>query len=138
MVYDRPPAPLPDWLAALLTAPPAANPPPECRSAPPDQVRDLDSYTATALSREIERVRAAVEGGRNHALNKAAFHLGQLIAAGALPEDLARAELHDAASVHFGVGTPPFTAAYARSVIAAGIAAGKRKPRPLATRGAAA
>ena len=63
----------------------------------------------------VERVRAAAEGGRNHALNKAAFHLGQLIAAGALPEDLARAELYDAASVHFGVGDPPFTPDYARS-----------------------
>ncbi|HUK67904.1 MAG TPA: hypothetical protein VLW50_03955 [Streptosporangiaceae bacterium] len=41
----------------------------------------------------MERVRLAAVGGRNHALNKAAFHLGQLIAAGALPEDLARAEL---------------------------------------------
>ena len=138
VVYDRPPAPLPDWLAALLTAPPAAHPRPECRPADPDQVRDLDRYTATALRQESERVRAAAEGGRNHALNKAAFHLGQLIAAGALPEDLARAGLYDAASVHFGAGSPPFTPSYARSVIGAGIAAGKRKPRPLATPGAAA
>ena len=121
----------------LLTAP-ATNPSSESRSASPDQIRDLDRFTATALRRETDHVRAAVEGGRNHTLNKAAYQLGQLIAAGALPEDLARAELHDAASVHFGVGTPPFTAEYARSVIAAGIAAGKRKPRPLATLGAAA
>src|SRR5271157_1003567 len=112
-------APLPDWLAALLAAPPAANPRPECRSAGPDQVHDLDRYTATALRQETERVRAAAEGGRNHALNKAAFHLGQLIAAGALPEDLARAELSDAASVHFGVGSPPFTPGYAHGVIGA-------------------
>ncbi len=138
VVYDRPPAPLPEWLCALLSAAQADNPPAECRSAAADQVRDLDRYTATALRREIERVRAAVEGGRNHALNKAAFHLGQLIAAGILPEDLARVELYDAASVHFGVGTPPFTPGYARSVIGAGIAAGKRKPRQLATLGAAA
>ena len=137
VVYDRPPAPLPGWLAALLTAP-AANPSPESRSASLDQVRDLDRFTATALRRETDLVRAAVEGGRNHALNKAAYQLGQLIAAGALPEDLARADLHDAASVHFGVGEPPFTADYARSVINAGITAGKRKPRPLATRRAAA
>jgi hypothetical protein len=138
VLYDRPPAPLPDWLAALLTAPAGENPPAECRSAAAGQVRDLGTWTATALSQEIERVRAVAEGGRNHALNKAAFHLGQLIAAGVLPEDLARAELHHAASVHFGVGTPPFTADYARDVISAGIAAGKRKPRPLATLGAAA
>lgn len=138
VVYDRPPAPLPQWLTVLLTAPRAGNPPAECRSAPLGQLRDLDNYRATALSQEIERVRAAAEGGRNHALNKAAFHLGQLIAAGVLPEDLARAELYDAASVHVGIGTPPFTAEYARDVIAAGITAGKRKPRPLGTLGAAA
>ncbi len=135
---DRAPAPLPDWLASLLTAPPAGNPLTECRSAAPDQVRDLDRYTATALSRESEQVRAAAEGGRNHALNKAAFHLGQLITAGTLSEDLARAELHDAASVHFGVGDPPFTPDDARATINSAIAAGKRKPRPLTTRRAAA
>jgi hypothetical protein len=122
----------------LLTAPPAGNPPAECRSAAPDQVRDLDRYTATALSQESERVRAAAEGGRNHALNKAAFHLGQLIAAGVLPEDLACAELHDAARVHFGVGDPPFTVADAQATIRSAIAAGKRKPRPLAALRAAA
>jgi len=138
VVYDRPPAPLPGWLAALLAAPRAGHPATECRPAAAGQVRDLGTWTATALSRESERVRAAAVGGRNHALNKAAFHLGQLIAAGVLPEDLARAELYDAASVHVGTGTPPFTAGYARDVIAAGIAAGKRKPRPLATFGAAA
>ena len=87
---------------------------------------------------EASWVRAAVEPGRSHALNKAAFHLGHLIAAGALPEDLACTELYDAASVHFGVGTPPFTPADARATIRSGITAGKRKPRPLATRGAAA
>jgi hypothetical protein len=138
VLYDRSPAPLPDWLAALLTAPAGENLLPECRPAAAGQVRDLPSYAATALRQEIERVRAAAEGGRNHALNKAAFHLGQLIAANVLPEDLAYAELHAAAGVHFGTGTPPFTAGYARGVIAAGIAAGKRKPRPLATLGAAA
>jgi len=138
VVYDRPPARLPDWLAVLLTAPPAGNPRPECRSAAPDQVRDLDRYPATALRRESERVRAAAEGGRNHALNKAAFHLGQIIAAGVLSEALAEAELLDAASVHYGIGIPPFTADYAWGVIRAGITAGKAKPRPLPALGVAA
>jgi hypothetical protein len=137
VVYNRPPAPLPDWLTTLLTAP-ATNPRLECRPAAASQVSDLNRYAATALQSEMDRVRAAVEPGRSHALNKAAFHLGQLIAAGALPEDLACAELYDAASVHFGIGTPPFTPADARATIRSGITAGKRKPRPLATLGAAA
>jgi hypothetical protein len=136
VVYDQPPAPAPDWITALLSAP--ANPALECRSSPAGQVSDLHRYAAMALQSEAERVRAAAEGGRSHALNKAAFHLGQLIAAGVLPEDLARAELYDAASVHFGIGTPPFTPADARATIGSGMTAGKRKPRPLATLGAAA
>lgn len=137
VVYDHPPAPLPGWLAALLTAP-VPDPRLECRPSAAGKVRDLGSYAASALKRECERVRAAAEGGRNHALNKAAFHLGQLVPAGILPEDLASAELYDAASVHFGIGSPAFTPADARATIRAGIAAGKRKPRPLATLGAAA
>jgi hypothetical protein len=138
VINDRPPAPLPSWLATLLTAPAASTPPLGCRSAAAGQVSDLHRYAATALQGEAERVRAAVEPGRNHVLNKAAFHLGQLIPAGILPEDLTSAELYDAASVHFGIGTPPFTPAEARATIKSGIAAGKRKPRPLPTLGAAA
>jgi hypothetical protein len=137
VVYDRPPAMLPGWLADLLT-PPIATPVTGCRSAPAGQVRDLDRYAATALNQEADRVRTAVEGGRNHALNKAAFHLGQLTAAGTLPEDLATAALTDAASVHYGIGDPPFTPAAALATISAGIAAGKARPRPLATGQAAA
>ncbi|HEY0719109.1 MAG TPA: DNA polymerase, partial [Streptosporangiaceae bacterium] len=124
-IHDRPPAPLPDWITALLSAP-ATSPALECRSSPAGQVTDLHRYAATALQSEAERVRAAAEGGRSHALNKAAFHLGQLIAAGVLPEDVARAELYDAASVHFGIGTPPFTPADARATIGSGMTAGKR------------
>jgi len=85
VVYDRPPAPPPDWLAGPLTAP-AANPPLGYHPAGSVQVRDQDSYVATALKRELERVRAAGVCGLNHALNKAAYYLGQLIPAGALPK----------------------------------------------------
>ena len=41
VIYDRTPAPLPDWLTVLLTAP-ADNPPTECRPAAPGQVSDLE------------------------------------------------------------------------------------------------
>jgi hypothetical protein len=135
---DRSPAPLPGWLVTLLTAHRPDTPPIACRSGPAGAVRNLDRYIATALNREVMRVRTAAVGGRNHALNKAAFHLGQLIATGELPEGLAAAELHDAASVHFGIGDPPFTDQSAQATIRSGIAAGKRRPRPLATSGAAA
>ena len=40
-----------------------------------------------ALEQEAQRVVDAPAGTRNHALNRAAFSLGQLVAGGALPED---------------------------------------------------
>ena len=128
LVYDRPPAPLPGWLAALLNT--ASREPPllECRPSHPGQVRDLGSYVRTALYGECERVRTAAIGGRSHALNKAAYNLGGLVAAGALPEDVAERELTVAASVH-ATADPPFTAAEARAVIRGGITAGRQRPR---------
>ena len=130
------PAPLPDWLTGLLTAAPQI-PSLGCRPTGPEQVRDLDSYTATALKRETDRIRATVEGGRNHALNKAAYHLGQLIAAGALPRHWPRGAVRRRERP-FRHGDPPFTPDAARATIRAAIAAGKRKPRQLTTREAAA
>ncbi|HEY1914683.1 MAG TPA: bifunctional DNA primase/polymerase [Streptosporangiaceae bacterium] len=134
---DQAPAVLPDWLAGLLTAAQPPSPPLEGRSARLDQVRDLGSYTRTALKGEMERVRAAAPGGRNQALNKAAYQLGRLVAAAALPGDLAAAELYDAASAHFDAD-PPFTPAEATATITAGLAAGKTRPRPITGEGAAA
>jgi hypothetical protein len=130
VVYDRPPAPLPAWLATLLTARRAGPPAMGGRSSFPGEVRELDSYVRAALQGEVERVCTAEEGGRTHALNKAAYKLGRLIAAGALPEDLAERELFAAASVHFGADRP-VTPAEARASIRGGIAAGKRQPRRL-------
>jgi hypothetical protein len=54
-------------------------------------------YAETALQREAEEVRAAPEGARNHALNKAAFSLGQLVAGGELAEGTVISVLEDAA-----------------------------------------
>jgi hypothetical protein len=130
VVYDRAPAPLPAWLAGLLTAPRPAPASVECRSAAPDQVRELDTYVRAALYAECEAVRGAAEGGRAFALNKAAYHLGQLIAAGVLDDATAERELLTAASVHFDAERP-VAPGEARKVIRGGIASGKRRPRPL-------
>lgn len=133
---DSPPAVLPEWLSGLLSAADDASPPLGCIPADVERVSDLDAYAASALKREIARVRAAMTGGRNHALNKAAYHLGRLIGAGAIPESLAASELYAAASVHFD-SDPPLTPADARATIGAAIAAGKRNPRQLSRRDAA-
>jgi hypothetical protein len=133
---DHPPATLPGWLATLLTTAHPTPPTLAGRPVPPGQVRDLDRYAATALKAEGERVRTAAAGSRNRALNKAAYQLGRLVAAGALPEDLALAELHAAASVH-AAADPSLTPAEAHATITAALAAGQRHPRQIATRSAA-
>jgi hypothetical protein len=130
LAYDREPAPLPAWLATLLRAPSEVAPLMGGRLADLGKVRALNDYVRAALHGECERVRAAEEGGRTWALNKAGYKLGRLIATGALPEDLAEAALLDAAAVHFG-GDRPVTPAEARASVRGGIAAGRRRPREL-------
>jgi hypothetical protein len=53
-------------------------------------------YAEAALAREIDELARAVRPGRNHALNRAAFSLGQLVAGGALPRERVVAELRRA------------------------------------------
>lgn len=129
-----PPAPLPPWLAHLLTAPPAP-----LLSAPSvaGTVADLPAYVQAALKGEAERVTSAVTGGRNHALNKAAYNLGRLAAGGALDAEVAGSVLYEAAAVHFCTGPNAFTPADARATIRSALAAGARNPRTI-TRGNAA
>ncbi|WP_246236394.1 bifunctional DNA primase/polymerase [Actinomadura chibensis] len=127
------PAPLPQWLARLLT--PAPRPAPPLSASPvAGTVADLPAYVQAALKGEAARVTAAVTGGRNHALNKAAYNLGRLTATGALDADLAASVLFEAASVHFCTGPTAFTPADARATIRSALAAGARNPRTI-TRG---
>lgn len=54
-------------------------------------------YAAKALASECENVAAAPEGTRNDALNRAAFSIGQLVAAGHVDHPAAWSALRDAA-----------------------------------------
>lgn len=69
----------PGWLVALLH-------PTRAPSAPQGGIvrRSASAYARRALEAEVGRLSMAAIGGRNHALNAAAFALGQLVAAGAL------------------------------------------------------
>lgn len=131
VTYDRAPAALPGWLAGLLTADRSPSTSIECPSTVSGHVSNLDRYATSALKREVERVTSAVEGGRNHALNKAAYNLGRLVGVGGLDDDTIARELYRAATPHFGIGDPPFTPADAMATIRSAIEAGKRKPRQL-------
>jgi Bifunctional DNA primase/polymerase, N-terminal len=88
----------PAELRALLAPPP----PPAPRPLGPAVAAIGGGYGPAALAAESARVRATPPGGRgrrgrNDALNRAAFKLGQLVHAGVLDEALVRAELLDAA-----------------------------------------
>jgi hypothetical protein len=81
------------------------------------------SYGRAALARERAAVAAAPPGRRNATLNRAAFNLGQLVAAGLLEADQVRAVLLTAA---LEAGNPE---AKARATIESGLRGGAAKPR---------
>ena len=76
----------PDWLVQLARTKPQSISeralstirPPNCQP---------NAYGLAALEREIEALAATLAGGRNHALNRCAFRLFQLVAGGELDGD---------------------------------------------------
>jgi hypothetical protein len=132
--------PLPDWIARLLTEEPAL--PGNGRGAgvagngrgagvaggeQPLPVLDRAqgrAYALAAFRQQTRRVAEARVGTRNDTLNRAAFSLGQLVAAGLIPPLPVMTGLADAAA---RAGLP---ADEARRTIRSGMAAGARKPRP--------
>ncbi len=113
--------PFPAWLAALLEEEPA--PPEGTRPLPPPDGAQGRAYALSALREETRRVADAQVGTRNDTLNRAAFSLGQLVAAGLLPPLPVMTALADAAAY---AGLPQDEA---RRTIRSGITAGAKKPR---------
>jgi Bifunctional DNA primase/polymerase, N-terminal len=125
-------ATLPEVPARLrrLLAPPAA---PRTTLPPaPTSAGHSGGYGRAALARERAAVATARSGRRNATLNRAAFNLGQLVAAGLLEADQVRAELLAAA---LEAGNPE---AKARATIESGLSAGAAKPRRRRSREGAA
>ena len=122
VVNPEPPAPLPAWLADLLTDP---DPPPLDAGALPADLAGghAAGYALSALRGEVQRVLDAKQGNRNDTLNAAAFALGQLVAAGILPETLAWRALMTAAR------TAGLSDREAARTIGSGLGSGARKPR---------
>jgi hypothetical protein len=81
------------------------------------------SYAAAALGREVEAVRGSEPGHRNRTLNRAAFSLGQLVAAGVLSRAVVESALRTAAH-ECGLGDRE-----AASTIRGGLEAGLLTPR---------
>ncbi|MGW0663046.1 bifunctional DNA primase/polymerase [Streptodolium elevatio] len=86
-------APLPAWLLGVLR--PVATP---ARPVSLGSVRVASAYAATALRNETANVAAALEGGRNAALVRAARALGRLVASGDIPRAVVEGALKGAAA----------------------------------------
>jgi len=114
--------PLPTWLARLLGEEPAG--PDSARPLPVLDRTQGRAYALAAFREETRRVAQAPVGTRNDTLNRAAFSLGQLVAAGLIPPLPVMTGLADAAA---RAGLPDDEA---RRTIRSGMAAGVRKPRP--------
>jgi hypothetical protein len=111
--------PFPAWIARLLSSEPA----PEATPLPAPGAATGRAYALAALREEAQRVAAARPGTRNDTLNRAAFSLGQLVAARLLPPLPVMTSLADAAAC---AGLPEDEA---RRTIRSGMAAGAKKPR---------
>jgi hypothetical protein len=108
-------APLPGWILG-----PAPAPPPP---APVPRYLDAGHWARAALHAELGRVHSAGQGSRNHALNRAAFSLGQLVGAGHLANDVVRDALV-AAGLSSGLSSREV-----RTTVASGLRAGSNLPR---------
>jgi hypothetical protein len=114
---------VPDGLRRLLAPPrPATRPPAELPAG------RAGAWARGALAAECAAVAQARQGGkgrkgRNHALNRAAFRLGQLVTAGLLDRETVTAALLDAAAA-CGLGERE-----AAATITSGLAGAERKPR---------
>ena len=113
----RVPAPLPGWLLERLTKEP------ERRVAPPPSEPVPDRWAAAALDGEVERLMAAKQGCRNDTLNRIAFRLGQIVAAGGLEETRVEQTLvHGAVAIGLGEREATIT-------VRSGLRAGEQVPR---------
>jgi hypothetical protein len=125
---DRPVAPLPRWLAALLERPSGRRTDPRRRVAPAGITHSCaDRYVEAAVAAEVRRVKAAPAGRRNHTLFTAAVALGQLVGGSALHPGAAAAALSAAAAAHVDAGA--YSAGQAQATIRSGLTRGRREPR---------
>jgi hypothetical protein len=117
-------APLPTWITELLVPRRASRP-----AVAPDK-RIGSHYLRAILEGEVERVKSATPGGRNDALNTAAFIMGQLVGSGEITEEHTWSLLRSASRLH--VGVEDFTENELERTTQSGLTAGIRQPRRIA------
>ena len=109
---------LPDWIEE-----PERQATPLAAAGKADYEGDGSAYGLALLRGELNQLRLAKAGSRNHSLNRAAFAVGQVVAGGELEEAHARSELLRLA-LSIGLPEPE-----ARQTIDSGFTAGAREPR---------
>jgi Bifunctional DNA primase/polymerase, N-terminal len=124
LVDDRDPVELPDWLHQALTP----KPPPAFSASTVAAATNPNGYVTAALQGECQRVGTAPSGQHNALLCRAAYALGQLVGAGLLNQDTARAELTTAAETLINANCDCTHREITR-VITAGLTAGAANPR---------
>lgn len=125
-------APAPPWLIELLFGE-SESAKDSARDGAPIEAPQIVSpsanghtrYAAKALEAELALVQQAPEGTRNDTLNRAAFNLGQLVAAGVLERTGVERALEMAAS------TAGLTEREIRATVRSGIEGGMKQPRQL-------
>ncbi|KAA9157963.1 bifunctional DNA primase/polymerase [Amycolatopsis acidicola] len=132
IVRDGPIAPLPDWLAAMLT-----RQSPRRRVTMPADIRPVPSrriraYVNAAITAESRAVANAEEGHRHLTLYAAAAALGELVGSGWVAPSLVTYHLTEAGRRHVGVGD--FDWNELTGTIRDGIEAGRRNRRVLRDR----
>lgn len=117
------PADAPEWLIDAIRAP--SHDDARSEASPPKffPFQVGTSYGVAALKGTLEELAAQEDGGRNDALNRAAFALAQLVAGGELDEEHTRGELETVAA-DLGLSTREI-----RKTIASGWEAGFAEPR---------
>jgi hypothetical protein len=124
LVDGRDPVELPTWIHRALTP----NPPTALSAPALAAGTSPSSYVLAAVRGECQRVRTAPPGQHNAVLCRAAYALGQLVGAGLLTEENARADLTTAADTLISADCQCTPGEITR-VITAGLTAGARNPR---------
>lgn len=118
---------MPDWLIAILT-PAVVNNPVVTARPKPVNLSGAASYWGGGFADEINALRLAKKGGRNTALNAAAFAIGQMVGKGGVDAQEAIMALVDAAT---GIGLVEDDGLRkVMATIRSGFVGSENKPRP--------
>lgn len=129
---ERPPAPLPEHVLALLKPkverPRSSFPSTAVNGASNGNGGGPSSYARAALVKELDTLARTLAGERNNQLNRSAFSLGQLVAGGELVESEVAEQL---AATALTIGLEPREI---ERTIRSGLASGMQEPRSVPPR----